>query len=189
MGAHDEARLDTKFIDFARQMNLYLNHFPKHEKYGLTQSIRVKAYEVYGYIIEAHKRYAKKTYERLRCLTTYANGSFLYLIPAYIRQWCISSFLASCVAVIRSPWYSIQTCLRRLFCWVMWSAQRQFSGVYGPFGSILSSVVPGGLSFAHSTKPSNVRHASHTTNIDVENPLTQTERNYLEYVHRLSQTH
>jgi hypothetical protein len=61
MGAHDEARLDTKFIDFARQMNLYLNHFPKHEKYGLTQSIRVKAYEVYGYIIEAHKRYAKKT--------------------------------------------------------------------------------------------------------------------------------
>ena len=64
MGAHDEARLDTKFIDFARQMNLYLNHFPKHEKYGLAQSIRTKAYEMYGYIIEAQKRYQKKT-----CLT------------------------------------------------------------------------------------------------------------------------
>jgi len=61
MGAHDSARLDTKFIDFARQMNLYLNHFPKHEKYGLSQSIRTKAYEVYGYIIEAQKRYQKKT--------------------------------------------------------------------------------------------------------------------------------
>ena len=29
MGMHDEAKLDTKFVDFARQMNLYLNHFPK----------------------------------------------------------------------------------------------------------------------------------------------------------------
>jgi len=35
VGTHDEAKLDTKFIDFAKQMNLYLNHFPKHEKYGL----------------------------------------------------------------------------------------------------------------------------------------------------------
>jgi len=31
MGTHDEAKLDTKFIDFAKQMNLYLNHFPKHD--------------------------------------------------------------------------------------------------------------------------------------------------------------
>ena len=162
MGAHDEARLDTKFIDFARQMNLYLNHFPKHEKYGLAQSIRTKAYEMYGYIIEAQKRYQKKTYARFRFLSTYANGSFLSLIPAYIRQWCMPSFLASCVAVSRSPWYSTHTCLRRLFCWVMWSAQRQFSGVYGPFGSILSRVVPSGLSFAQAANPSKVRHSSQT---------------------------
>ena len=26
MGVHDEARLDTKFTEFAKQMNLYLNH-------------------------------------------------------------------------------------------------------------------------------------------------------------------
>jgi hypothetical protein len=43
MGTHDEARLDAKFVDFIKQMNLYLNHFPKHEKFGLSQTIRVKA--------------------------------------------------------------------------------------------------------------------------------------------------
>lgn len=61
MGHHDEAKLDVKFIDFARQMNLYLNHFPKHEKYGLSQQIRNSAYEVYGFIVESQKRYMKKT--------------------------------------------------------------------------------------------------------------------------------
>lgn len=53
MGLHDEAKLDAKFGAFAKQMNLYLNHFPKHEKYALAQEIRRKAYEVYGYIVEA----------------------------------------------------------------------------------------------------------------------------------------
>jgi four helix bundle protein len=61
MGAHDEAKLDTKFIDFAKQMNLYLAHFPKHEKYGLSQQIRNSAYGVYGFMVEAQKRYHKKT--------------------------------------------------------------------------------------------------------------------------------
>ena len=61
MGLHDEAKLDKKFTDFAKQMNLYLNHFPKHEKYGLAQEIRRKMYECYGYIVEAQKRYHKKT--------------------------------------------------------------------------------------------------------------------------------
>jgi hypothetical protein len=36
MGLHDEAKLDRKFLEFAKLMNVYLNHFPKHEKYGLT---------------------------------------------------------------------------------------------------------------------------------------------------------
>lgn len=61
MGLHDEARLDRKFIEFARLMNIYLNHFPKHEKYGLALEIRRAAYEVYGFIVEAQKRYQKKT--------------------------------------------------------------------------------------------------------------------------------
>lgn len=61
MGLHDEAKLDVKFTDFAKQMNLYLNHFPKHEKYGLSQVIRNKAYEVYGFVVESQKRYQKRT--------------------------------------------------------------------------------------------------------------------------------
>ena len=61
MGLHDEAKLDKKFTEFAKQMNLYLNHFPRHEKYGLAQQIRQKAYECYGLMVEAQKRYHKKT--------------------------------------------------------------------------------------------------------------------------------
>ena len=61
MGLHDEAKLDRKFVELAKLMNVYLNHFPSHEKYGLALSIRQKAYEVYGYIVEAQKRYHKKT--------------------------------------------------------------------------------------------------------------------------------
>ena len=61
MGTHSEASLDTKYIDFARQMNLYLNHFPKHERYGLSQQIRNAAYSMYGFIVESQKRYQKKT--------------------------------------------------------------------------------------------------------------------------------
>lgn len=60
MGVHDEAKLDVKFMDFAKQMNLHLSHFPKHEKYGLSQVIRNKAYEVYGFIVESQKRYQKR---------------------------------------------------------------------------------------------------------------------------------
>ena len=56
-----EARLDRQFVMFAKQMNLYLNHFPKHEKYGLALHIRQTAYEVYALMCEAQKRYHKKT--------------------------------------------------------------------------------------------------------------------------------
>ena len=80
MSIHSEAKLDRKFIDFARQMNLYLNHFPKHEKYGLSLQIRNAAYDVYGYVVESQKRYHKKTsltnldirHEQLRMLVRLA---------------------------------------------------------------------------------------------------------------------
>ena len=42
-------------------MNIYLNHFPKHEKYALANKIRNSAYEVYDLIVEGQKRYHKKT--------------------------------------------------------------------------------------------------------------------------------
>ena len=61
MGLHDEAHLDQKFMEFAKLMNIHLNHFPKHEKFGLALEIRRAAYEVYGFIVEAQKRYQKKT--------------------------------------------------------------------------------------------------------------------------------
>lgn len=61
MGLHSEAQLDRKFSEFAKLMNVYLNHFPKHEKYALAQQIRTTAYDVYGLIVEAQKRYHKKT--------------------------------------------------------------------------------------------------------------------------------
>ena len=82
MGLHDEAKLDQKFTEFAKLMNIHLNHFPKHEKYGLALEIRRSAYEVYGFIVEAQKRYHKKTsltnldvrHEQLRMLIRLAHS-------------------------------------------------------------------------------------------------------------------
>ena len=42
-------------------LNIYLNHFPSHEKHGLALKIRQTAYDMYDYIVEAQKRYHKKT--------------------------------------------------------------------------------------------------------------------------------
>ncbi len=61
MGLHSEAALDRRYVQFAAQLNIYLNHFPKHEKYGLAQQIRNACYDVYALIIETQKRYHKKT--------------------------------------------------------------------------------------------------------------------------------
>lgn len=61
MGVHSEARLDVKMLGLIKQINLYLNHFPRHEKYGLSQQIRNCAYDAYALIIECQKRYHKKT--------------------------------------------------------------------------------------------------------------------------------
>lgn len=61
MGVDSEAQLNRKFVEFANLLNVYLNHFPRHEKYGLCLAIRQAAYDTYGYIAEAQKRYHKKT--------------------------------------------------------------------------------------------------------------------------------
>ncbi|RJX20284.1 MAG: four helix bundle protein [Desulfobulbus sp.] len=61
MGVDSEAQLNRKFIEFAKLLNVYLNHFPKHEKYALANRIRNTAYEVYDLITEGQKRYLKKT--------------------------------------------------------------------------------------------------------------------------------
>ena len=56
-----EAVLVNKMTDLIKLANVNLNHFPKHEKYGLSQQIRNVMYEVYNLIIEGEKRYHKKT--------------------------------------------------------------------------------------------------------------------------------
>lgn len=61
MAVDREAMLVRKFIDFAKLMNVYVNHFPKHERYALSNRIRNSAYEVYDLITEGQKRYHKKT--------------------------------------------------------------------------------------------------------------------------------
>lgn len=81
MGLHSETELNRKFVAFAKLLNIYLNHFPKHEKYALANRIRNTAYEVYDLISEAQKRYYKKTtlteldivHERLRMQLFLAN--------------------------------------------------------------------------------------------------------------------
>ena len=56
-----EARLFHKFAEFAKLLNIYLNHFPKAERYALAQRIRNTAYEVFDLATEGQKRYHKKT--------------------------------------------------------------------------------------------------------------------------------
>ncbi len=81
MGLHSEAQLDRRYIEMVRLLNLYLNHFPRSEKYGLALMIRRTVYEVYAFIVEAQKRYQKKTtltsldirHEQLRMLVRLAH--------------------------------------------------------------------------------------------------------------------
>lgn len=69
-----------KTIDLIKLLNIHLSHFPKHEKYGLTQQIRNSAYSVFTLLIECKKRYHKKTtlteldikHEQLRMLINLA---------------------------------------------------------------------------------------------------------------------
>lgn len=96
MGLHSEAALNRKFVEFAKLMNVYLNHFPKAEKYGLALEIRRAAYEVYGLIVEAQKRYHKKAaltaldvrHEQLRMLLQLANelGYFAFKDLAKVER-------------------------------------------------------------------------------------------------------
>ena len=56
-----EASIIHKCREVIKLLNVYLNHFPRHEKYGLCQQMRNTAYEIYALIVECQKRYHKKT--------------------------------------------------------------------------------------------------------------------------------
>ena len=61
MGIHSEAGLNRKMVEFTKLLNIYLNHFPKHERYALSNRLRNTTYEIYDLITEGQKRYFKKT--------------------------------------------------------------------------------------------------------------------------------
>ena len=61
MGIHSEAILNRKFMEMIKLLNVYLNHFPRFEKYALSNTIRNTAYGIYDLITECQKRYYKKT--------------------------------------------------------------------------------------------------------------------------------
>ena len=61
MSVDVEVMMYRKFAEFAKLLNIYLNHFPRYEKFALTNRIRNTAYEVYELIMEGQKRYFKKT--------------------------------------------------------------------------------------------------------------------------------
>lgn len=57
---HDAA-LIHKTREMIKLINVHLNHFPNHERFGLSNEIRKAAYDVYGGIIEGAKKYYNKT--------------------------------------------------------------------------------------------------------------------------------
>jgi hypothetical protein len=61
MAINSESELNRKFVEFIKLLNIYLNHFPNHEKFALSNLIRNTSYEVYDLITEGQKRYYKKT--------------------------------------------------------------------------------------------------------------------------------
>lgn len=50
--ANGEITLNRKFLEMIKLLNIYLNHFPNHEKYALSNQIRNTAYNVYGLELE-----------------------------------------------------------------------------------------------------------------------------------------
>lgn len=77
---HPQGEIFHKSREMIKLLNVHLNHFPKHEKYGLSLHIRQKAYEVYDILVECRKRHHNKTslrrldvaHEQLRMLTSLA---------------------------------------------------------------------------------------------------------------------
>lgn len=77
---HPEVAILGKCREVLLLMNVHLNHFPRHEKYGICQQIRQTAYDVYALLVECEKRYHNRTsltkldvrHEQLRALVNLA---------------------------------------------------------------------------------------------------------------------
>ena len=62
--AFQSTPLLAKMKDVIKLMNIHVNHFPNHEKFGLSKEIRDLSYRVYAGIIACQKGY--DTFESLR---------------------------------------------------------------------------------------------------------------------------
>lgn len=56
-----ESTLYLKVFELIKMTNIYFNHGPKHEKYGLCLRIRNAQYDLLELVVECQKRYHKKT--------------------------------------------------------------------------------------------------------------------------------
>lgn len=61
MKKNPEATILLKAREMMKLLNINLNHFPRHERHGLSLEIRRAMYGVYGLLVEGEKRYHKKT--------------------------------------------------------------------------------------------------------------------------------
>jgi hypothetical protein len=88
MKPNPEAAILHKCRELIMQLNVNLNHFPRHEKHGLCLQIRNLAYGVLKGLVECEKRYHNKTsltrldveHEQLRTLVnlSFEMGYFGY---------------------------------------------------------------------------------------------------------------
>jgi len=61
MANDPKAAIHHKCRELILLLNVNLNHFPRHEKYGLCQEIRQSVYGVLAGIVECQKKYHNKT--------------------------------------------------------------------------------------------------------------------------------
>lgn len=91
-----EGNFYRKMVAFLKQLNLYLNHWPKHEKYALAKLVRDDAYLIFDLMVEGQKRYFKKTSLseldvtieklRLKLMLAYELGYFSFKIKGAAVQ-------------------------------------------------------------------------------------------------------
>jgi len=101
MRVDPEAAIMHKCRELIMQLNVNLNHFPRHEKHGLCLQIRNCVYDVLSGLVECQKRYHNKTsltkldvrHEQLRTLVNLAFGDGVFrLSPQQIdAQRCRSA--------------------------------------------------------------------------------------------------
>ena len=121
MRVDPEAAILHKCRELIMQLNVNLNHFPRHEKHGLCLQIRNCAYDVLKGLVECHKRYHNKTsltrldveHEQLRTLVnlSFEMGYFSYhhnkstrSDPEALRRYTAVSILVNELGAMIGGW-------------------------------------------------------------------------------------